>query len=432
MALLTFPAKHKPRYDSINLDEILDETLREGAERCPFSIPPQDKIPLIAKIFETGIRNTVYGSGPKDPAYLAATIEDLLKKNSLPRDAKFSFILLLNCHEPIMPQFKNFPNALKKYLTISFGMITHKSDEKLFEKTTDTLQHWGFDHFRVSLLNNFTSGVDEESYQKISENIDRALALGINTIRINDSLGTIYPETMAILASNLRHHYSKVNFCLHAHNDRGLGLQNALVSLYHGFNMVEGGFAETGNRSGLPAIEILDLIFKERNITINGKQLNTSKVLEAARLAENTFMSLPDLYRPVSGLIVEQENMGVTNIPKFLGESRDIPFFLNSTGLHDATILNILLDQGVINKNTFSDTLPKIKDKLETTFSSEYIKKRSDFNKLVDSVMHFYNTNVLYSSSVEQYVKKFLHDDSSILYSPDFLEKNKKISKQIQ
>lgn len=432
MALLKFPAKHKPRYDGINLDGILDETLREGAERCPFSIPPQDKIPLIAKIFETGIKDIVYGSGPKDPTYMAATIADLLRQNSLPCDAKLSFIMLLNCHKPIMPQFKNFPDALKKYVTISFGMITHKSDEKLFEKTTDTLRRWGFDHFRVSLLNNFTSGVDEESYQKISENIDRALALDINLIRINDSLGTIYPETMAILASNLRHQYPKVDFCLHAHNDRGLGLQNALVSLYHGFNMVEGGFAETGNRSGLPAIEILDLIFKERNITINRKSFNTSKVLETARLAENTFMSLPDLYRPVSGLIVERENMGVTNIPKFLGESRDIPFFLNSTGLHDATILKILLDQGVINNNTLPDILRKIKDKLETTFSSEYIKKRNDFKKLVDSVMDFYNTNVLYSSSVEQYVKEFLQDDSRIFYTPDFLEKDKKISKQIQ
>ncbi|WP_416828443.1 hypothetical protein [Ectobacillus polymachus] len=35
---LSFPKGHEPRYENFQLDGLLDETLREGSERCLFSI----------------------------------------------------------------------------------------------------------------------------------------------------------------------------------------------------------------------------------------------------------------------------------------------------------------------------------------------------------------------------------------------------------
>jgi len=264
MPLLTIPRTHIARFERFAIDGVLDETLREGAERCPFSVPANEKSVLIDAIIDTGVKDIVYGSGPRDPEDLSGILDCLDQKNRLTAEIRFSFIMLLNCHHPILPQFRNFPSQLKKYVTISFGMISYQANNGLFEKTLETLRSWGFDSFRVSLLNNFSAGVEEATYLRISEEINRTVAAGIDIIRINDSLGTLYPETVAILAANLRHDYPELNFCLHAHNDRGLGIQNALASIYNGFNLIEGGFAGTGNRSGLPAIEILDFIFKEK------------------------------------------------------------------------------------------------------------------------------------------------------------------------
>ena len=98
---------------------------------------------------------------------------------------------------------------------------------------------------------------------------------------------------MAILVANLRHDYPATIFCLHAHNDRGFGLQNALVSIYHGFNMIEGGFGEFGNRSGLPAIELLSRIFKEKNIRLSTGDLNGDAAFKTARLAQKRNPSFP-------------------------------------------------------------------------------------------------------------------------------------------
>ncbi|BDH46014.1 putative 2-isopropylmalate synthase [Salmonella enterica subsp. enterica serovar Choleraesuis] len=408
MALLKFPTNHQPRYSNFNIDSILDETLREGSERCAFSVPANDKIALISQVLKTGVKDIVYGSGPSDPTHLIHTIRHLLEKDLLPAGTRFSFIMLLNCHEPLMPLFESFPDELKDYLTISFGMVSHKSEEKLYERTTGQLRDWGYNSFRVSLLNNFSAGIDEQAYEKITKDIDRSVALDIGTVRINDSLGTLYPEAMAVLAANLRHQYTHTNFCLHAHNDRGLGLQNALTSLYHGFNIIEGGFAGTGNRSGLPAIEVLDVIFKERNITINKQSLDSAEVMEAASLSEKTFLSMPDLYRPVSGHIVNQENMGVTNIPAFLGASREIPFFLNSTGLHDDTITRILNDEGLESVANDPAVIKITKNHLESILDETYQHKRNEFNRMREEFIRFYADDVITQANVGDAIRKLI------------------------
>ncbi len=187
-----------------------------------------------------------------------------------------------------------------------------------------------------------------------------------------------------------------------------MGLQNALASLYHGFNIIEGGFAGTGNRSGLPAIEILELIFRERNIRINGHSLDTDAVIDAARLSESTFLSMPDLYRPISGHIVNQENMGVANIPAFLGAAREIPYFLNSTGLHDATVQRILLDEGLEDESYDPAVVQQVKKELDAILTATYPKKHSEFERMRDELVQFYASDVVYASTVGQLARRFI------------------------
>lgn len=405
MTMLYFPAGHQPRYDNFTVDGILDETLREGSERCPFSVTTQHKMPLIRSIIRTGIKDLVFGSSPQDPADIADVLSELLKNGELPPDLKFSFIMLLNCHEPLMERFVNFPQELKRYVTISFGMVSHKANERLFEKATETLRRYGFSSFRVSLLNNFNTGIDEQTYSRITKDIDRSLAIDIDVIRINDSLGTIYPEAMAILAANLRHDYPYVNFCLHAHDDRGIGLQNALVSIYNGFNLIEGGFANAGNRSGLPAIELLDLIFREKGITLKSGTLNHQAVIDTARLAEKTFLIVPDLYRAVSGLLVERENMGVANIPSFLGADRQVPYFLNRIGLHDATIQTIMRDGGFMKEANDPTSVAKVKSYIEKIMLETTKRKKSQFDRIYNEIEDFYYSETMLSEIAASHVR---------------------------
>ncbi|WP_267967309.1 beta/alpha barrel domain-containing protein [Agrobacterium vitis] len=405
---MKFPAGHKTRLSGFSIDGVLDETLREGSERCMFSVSTEEKLPLIRSILKTGVKDIIFGSGPDDPADMATILERLEAEDALDGQ-KFSFILLLNCFQPLMQQFAEFPASLRKHVTISFGMITHDTQNRLFERTVDQFRALGFNSFRVSLLNNFSSEIDEKTYAGITAQIDRSRNVGIETIRINDSLGTIYPEAMAVLAANLRHDYPVSDFCLHAHNDLGFGLQNTLVSLYNGFNMVEGGFAEFGNRSGLPAIELLDKIFAEKDILVKSGALNTKAIMETSRLAERTFLALPDLFRPVSGLITDCENMGVTNIPDYLGASSASRYFLNRIGLHEPTLTKILNDLGVHDEKELAARALEFADFLGNKMHETTVRKTFEYRSLCRMIESFYNDDVLFTDRVYTLARDYLN-----------------------
>lgn len=268
--------------------------------------------------------------------------------------------------------------------------------EQLLEKVHQKFKEIGVKHFRVSLINNFANGVDEEKYEQISKQINRCLDLDITTVRINDSLGVLYPETMGILAANLVHDFPNVDFCLHAHNDRGLGLQNALESIYHGFNIIEGAVAGYGNRSGLPAIEVIERIFKEKNIKINNLELDFDKLNEAANEVDEVFMTVPNIFRPFSGLVVNKENLGVLNIPDYLGVERQTDYFLNNVDLHFNTIKKALegakFPKNLIENDRF---IHKVLNEVEEKMNTIYESKREDFTKINEKIIEFYFTDVM-------------------------------------
>lgn len=405
---MKIPAGHKPRFDNFELSGFIDETLREGAERCLFAVEQEKKLELLEKIIQTGVKEIIVGSGPEDPSLILKALHRKFE-GKYPSDTKFIFILLLNSWEPIYHQFAKFPREYMKEVVISFGMVEYQQERNLLESIVGKFQKLGVETFRASLLNNFSDGVDESKYQQITEQIERCKNLGFKTIRVNDSLGLIYPETMAVLASNLVHDYPELNFCLHAHDDRGLGLQNALTSIYHGFNMIEGAVAGYGNRSGLPALEVLDLIFREKNIKIAGTTFDEEKLTEAASLADETFMTVPAVYRPVSGLVVKKENLGVLNIPDYLGVERKTDYFLNNVGLHHNTVAKALevanVDQNYISDEEFIEC---IREEVKESMFEIYDKKRRHYDKILKEIKDFYSTDIMSSVDIQECAKKKL------------------------
>lgn len=184
------------------------------------------------------------------------------------------------------------------------------------------------------MLNNFSKGLDEDKYIRITSAINRCKSLGIPTIRINDSVGLLQPETTPLLCRSLVNDHPGINFCLHAHNDRGLGLANALLSIYNGFNMIEGSLAGFGNRTGLAPIECIAKILKEKEITVGHTQLDSDKLVKAVHLAEKLFMAVPNVYRPVSGNFIDKVTFGVVNIPDYLKHEGKRDYFVNDASLN--------------------------------------------------------------------------------------------------
>jgi 2-isopropylmalate synthase len=389
---LSLPAGYEPRYSDFEIAGVSDETMREGGERALFGSDDERKLHLVEKLAEAGIRDIDVGSGLTEPQFVKRihAARDLFGR--IPGDTQFSFNLTLKTWEPLVAEIeKTLPREYLKTMYVSLGMIEIDQENELFERVVEKLSKIGVGKFRASILNAFSSTVDEERYAFLNHQIDRCRKMGITLVRINDSVGTLLPQTTAVLAANLTRDNPDMTFYLHGHNDRGLGTANSLTSIFHGFQMVEGGVAGFGNRAGLPVLEALSQIFDENNITVASGALDKDKLSEAARLAEDTYLAVPDPYRPVSGMLVRNENAGIVNVPDYLGVSRPVDYFMNQIGLFPVYVRQMLTESGLPDQYTKDDEfIAAVWRRLYDHMEKLYWQKRERFTELSGEIEDFY------------------------------------------
>ncbi|ADZ89573.1 pyruvate carboxyltransferase [Marinomonas mediterranea] len=393
------------RFNNFPVPFLVDETLREGVERCPFPISVESKMQLLEKMTEAGIRDFIVGCGPEKPDVWEALFK-YREANRIPKDTEASYIILLNCWETAFDYFKkgNFNPDWIKETTFSFGMINYRESQGTFKKAVDAFRSLGAGKFKASVLNNFRNGVEPEKYAEICRQINNALELGVSIIRINDSVGSMQPHITHQLCSTLVKDYPKTIFCFHAHNDTGLALANAMASIQAGFQMIEGSLAGFGNRSGIAPMEQVLNMCRVNNIKVGRQPIDMKKLLEAALLSEDIFMQAPNVFRPVSGAMETDSNFGVLNIPDFLGVPDKKNYFVNYPGLHPDTIKMAFKKCEIKNIYTEEEILEGI-DKLRSIMETEIHSITESYQDMKSSVYRFYHEN---SWGYEKLSKNFI------------------------
>ena len=388
--MLTFPNNHQPRYGNFSIKAISDETIREGGERALFGASNPDKVKLVEQITNSGIKDIDVGSGIKEPEFVKMLLS-AQDEGKIPEDVTFSFNLTLKTCEPLMAALeKTLSRDLLQRMYVSIGMIEIDSEHHLFERTAERLRKMGVGELRSSLLNAFSSTIDENKYEHLMSQIERCRQQGISLIRINDSVGTLFPEATAVLAANLVADNPGNTFYLHGHNDRGLGTANSLTSVFHGFQMIEGGVAGVGNRAGLAELESIAAIFSDNNITVDSGELNLEGIYDAARMSEKVYLTTPNPYRPMSGFLVRNENAGIVNVPDYLGVSRDVDYFINEIGLFPTYLEQILIENGVPADRVDDKLVNEVYETLSQRMAQLYEDQSKKFEKLYSQIIDFY------------------------------------------
>lgn len=389
--MLQFPQAHRPRYNNFSIETISDETIREGGERAPFGASNADKLELVMKITNSGVKDIDVGSGIQEPVF----VEQLLRAQDagkIPDDVTFSFNLTLKTWEPLCRALEGtLSREQLGRLYVSIGMIEIGSEHQLFEHVAERVRSLGVGTLRSSLLNAFSNTIEEDKYAHLMSQIERCRQQGISLIRINDSIGTLYPDATAVLAANLVADNPDTNFYLHGHNDRGIGTANSLVSVFHGFQMIEGGVAGVGNRAGLAELESIAAVFADNNITVDSGPLDIDGLTDAARWSERTYLTTPSPFRPVSGFLVLNENAGIVNVPDYLGVSREVEYFINEIGLFPSYIRQILIDNGVPAERITEELVTSVYNTLSSRMQNLYKERQRLFVQLHEQILDFYN-----------------------------------------
>jgi 2-isopropylmalate synthase len=309
------------------------------------------------------------------------------ERGELPADVRCTFLVLLNCWEATFETFRAVPRDWIESTTFGFAMLPHRRNERLFERVVGKFRdELGVVRTKVSVLNDFVEPLSQASFDEMRWQIDWALACGITSIRINDSVGKLEPHEVAVVCERLVRDYPQVSFCLHCHNDDGLALANQMTSLYHGFSSVEGSLCGYGNRAGITPLEQLVKLLADRDITVDGLALDPVKIADNARLAEEIFLAVPDPYRPVSGRFVKRTHFGVLNIPDFLAADGERDYFLNLCNLHASTVVKALeragVDVGALGAGTVEATV----DELRTLIHTRSVRARTDHAAILRAI----------------------------------------------
>jgi 2-isopropylmalate synthase len=372
------------------IEAVVDETFREGIERCPFLLSLNEKFTLLDAMVAAGLRQFTVNSAD-DPAFALRFLSAKLESNAYPADARLVMLVSLNAWEHCLEHIKTFPRAFVDDIIFMFGMIEYKSEQRTFERAFDAFARVGARLTRFSIINNFTHGVTDDKYADIRQQIERCVEVGIREGRVNDTLGTLLPDTTETLCARLVKDFPQVAFYLHAHNDLDIAVANVLASLRGGFRMVEGTLAGFANRSGLPPHEVIDKLTKLHGIEVRNTALDSDKLVAAARLAEQLFMVIPNIYRSVSGLFVDRQTVTILNMPDYLGIAGAREYFLSFASLEAVTIKETLRREGFDQKLVEDpEFLARVSKAVEQRMHDITEQRRTEYKALMKQIYAFH------------------------------------------
>ena len=129
------------------------------------------------------------------------------------------------------------------------------------------------------------------------------------------------------------------------------------------------------------------------------------RLVSTAQLCEETFLQVPNTYRPVSGVFETNSNYGVLNIPDFLNTNDEKEYFVNYVGLHPHTVRQALekyypkVDtQRITNKELWN-----IVNRLQIDMRESISKITLDYKKMREDMLDFYRTSTYTPKQLADY-----------------------------
>jgi homocitrate synthase NifV len=273
------PLNFKERID------LMDETLREGAERSPVSPTVEAKYQVARKLSDTGLKSLVIGMFPDVPenitflrrllegqragdiagdvrfivvSHIGAIFEQTLRALDglkMPLDT----VWIIAVHSVSDMQIEHLmPKILLKDKSNGFDLARWKAltqaqrreeDLRWYEKLLPAVSRYQGGGIVAGLLDTFRSDMAH-----VNDAIEMVSASGIRQVRLVDTAGTCMPHQLPLYVGEPVKRFPHIDFYAHLHSDFGMGTGNALTALSLGARGVDvsvGGFA---NRAGHPAV----------------------------------------------------------------------------------------------------------------------------------------------------------------------------------
>lgn len=262
---------------------LIDSTLREGAQTPGVLFTLAQKIAIGRAVAAVGIEEIEVGTATPLDADLVPLLRALREIESPPRLA-----LWCRCrpgdiiHAGILR-----PDVLSLSLPASQRHIRVRLGKN---------QAWVLARLRESValarevgITRLSLGVEDASRAEpgfFAELIDTAVALGVERIRLADTVGVLTPSAIASLVARQRELHPGVELGFHGHNDFGMATANAVAALEAGAHWADVTVLGLGERAGCSRLEevaaLLTLVQGTKAYRLEGLQPLCALVAEAS------------------------------------------------------------------------------------------------------------------------------------------------------
>jgi isopropylmalate/homocitrate/citramalate synthase len=335
------PARSQPGLKFHPHIDLMDETIREGAERA--SVPPlfAAKCELAEAVAQTGVKSIVVGMFPDVPhnIELLGALLSSQRAGRIAADVRF----LVISHVGITMQqtfeaLRGMPGSKASVCVIAITSVSDLQLQHLFPtilrkdpavkidpaewEQLSTAEHrarnlaW-LDGFLPSLKASPSGSVMIgllDAFRADPVHVRDSVALvashGFTQVRLVDTAGTCIPQQLPELVGGLVSQYPGIDFYGHFHDDFGMATANAILGLSLGLRGVDvavGGFA---NRAGHPPLAEVAMALR----TLYGVELAGFRYRDLyalSRRAERTYGLMENPAQAITGVITHSVQSGI-------------------------------------------------------------------------------------------------------------------------
>jgi len=332
--------------------DLMDETLREGAERSGISPTLDEKYVLGRAIAGAGIRSMVVGMFPDVPhsIELLRVLLQGQRRGEIAADARF--LVISHVGETFRETLRVLDSLDEPLDSVSIIVIHSVSDQQirhLFPKILMRAPEVAWDSEAWTAASNeerrarnldWLDGFLPETKRyrgggivlglldvfrahpaQVKPFAELAARHGIRQIRLVDTAGTCMPQQIPSYVGDFVRSFPTNEFYCHFHDDFGMATGNAIAALAVGARGVDvsvGGFA---NRAGHPALAEVAMALRDLyGVTLPG--FRYSDLCALSRHAERTYGLIERATQPITGVITHAVLAGIRT--ELMNEARTI------------------------------------------------------------------------------------------------------------
>lgn len=292
--------------------EVLDTTLRDGAQGAGVSFTLEDKIKIALALDELGVDYIEGGwpySNPKHLDFFKAMKEYSLSKSKL---AAFGSTR----RKGVRPEKDESLNSLVKAdvpVAVIFGKSWTLHVEKVLETTweenlamiAESVEYLRSHGMEVIYdAEHFYQGYQEDPEMAL-KSIETAWRAGAKVIVLADTNGGTPPHEVYRITAEVKKRFPQMPLGAHMHNDIGCAVANTLMAVAAGARHVQGTINGVGERTGnadlTSVIPTLELKMGFRVLRDEEPHVKYTKLRKVSRLVYEALGIQPNPYQPYIG-----------------------------------------------------------------------------------------------------------------------------------